>query len=186
MKAQRTPLISVAIIAIAIAQFVGCEKKEQPRQAQAKAEETHAHHEHTAPHGGTLVVFGKEFAHLELVLDKATGKLTGYVLDGEAEKPIRLAQKAIELKLSMDAGKKSALQLMAVANTLTGETEGDTSQFAGQSDVLKSATKFKAEIASIAVKGKTFTNVAFGFPEGNEHKHDDKGHTHGEHGDHDH
>lgn len=180
MKVQRTTLIWVAIIAIAIAQF-GCEKKEQPRQAQAKAEETHAHHEHTAPHGGTLVVLGKEFAHVELVLDKATGKLTGYVLDGEAENPVRLAQKAIELKLSMDASQKSALQLMGVANTLTGETEGDTSQFAGQSDALKGATKFQVEIASITVKGKKFTNVAFGFPEGNEHKPEQSHeHTHGE------
>ncbi len=176
MRVRRTISIWLAIIAIAIAQF-GCEKKEQPRQEQAQAEDTHEHHEHKAPHGGALVGLGKEFAHVELVLEKTTGKLTGYVLDGEAEKPVRLAQKAIELKISMDAGQKSALQLMGVANTLTGETEGDTSQFAGQSDALKGVTKFHAEIASIAVKGQTFTKVAFGFPEGNEHTHD-KAHTH--------
>ena len=89
MRVRRTISIWMAIIAIAIAQF-GCEKKEQPRQEQAQAEDTHEHHEHTAPHGGALVGLGKEFAHVELVLEKATGKLTGYVLDGEAEKPVRL------------------------------------------------------------------------------------------------
>ena len=48
------------------------------------------HHEHTAPHGGTLVALGEEFGHLELLLNKETGELTAYVLDGEAEKPVRL------------------------------------------------------------------------------------------------
>ncbi len=31
-------------------------------------------HEHAAPHGGTLIVLGDEFAHLELVLDPGTGE----------------------------------------------------------------------------------------------------------------
>ena len=43
----------------------------------------HGHH-HVAPHGGTLVVFGNEFAHLELVLDLSVGKLDAYFLDGMA------------------------------------------------------------------------------------------------------
>jgi hypothetical protein len=51
----------------------------------AGAAQTGAVHEHTAPHGGSLVEFGEEFAHIELVLDSATGVLTAYVLDGEAE-----------------------------------------------------------------------------------------------------
>ena len=50
-------------------------------------------HQHKAPHKGTLVEFGEEFAHLELVLDQATGKISAWVLDGEAEKAVRVAQK---------------------------------------------------------------------------------------------
>ena len=45
-------------------------------------------HEHKPPHSGTLVEFGEEFAHLELVLDAATGTLKAYALDGEAEKAV--------------------------------------------------------------------------------------------------
>ena len=177
MKIQRTILIWLGILAIVITQF-SCEKKEEHHHEQGETQETDAHHEHTAPHGGTLVVFGDEFAHIELVLDQTTGKLTGYVLDGEAEKSVRLSQKTIEVKIHReDIESEFSLQLSGVANVLTGETEGDTSQFAAQSDELKSASEFHAEIVSIAIKGQMFTDIDFEFPEGNEE-------THSEHGEH--
>jgi hypothetical protein len=139
----------------------------------AKAEEDY--HEHTAPHGGALVVFGGEFAHIELVLDSNEGKLTAYVLDGEAENPVRINQKEIELKISIESsdgqeGKRLnfPLKLRAVANVLTDETEGDTSEFAGQSDHLKGVTNFDAVVTVITIKGKEFKDVAFNFPKGNE------------------
>ena len=125
-------------------------------------------HEHTAPHGGTLVVLGDELAHLELVLDAETGKLTAYVLDGEAENPIRLEQEEIEMKIG-DGGKDySTLKLKAVPNVLTGETAGDSSEFSVQSDRFKGIERFGAVITSITIKGKKFGEVEFGFPEGNE------------------
>ena len=106
------------------------------------------------------------------MLEETRGKLTGYVLDNEAEKPVRLSQKTIELKVNrLKSGQAITLQLKAVANVLTGETEGDTSQFEGQSDALKGMTEFHAQIASIAVKGQHFTDVGFDFPEGNEGEH---------------
>jgi len=43
-----------------------------PARAEDKEEGGHEHH---APHGGTLVVFGDEAAHVELVLDPKTGAL---------------------------------------------------------------------------------------------------------------
>ncbi len=140
----------------------------------ARGEDHHGRHEHTAPHGGTLVVFGDEFAHLELVLDPEEGKLTAYLLDGEAENPIRIKQRYIELKISIDepsnqkVGLNFPVRLKAVANALTGETEGDTSQFTGQSDQYKGVTNFEAVVAEIVVKGKEFKNVVFNYPQGNE------------------
>ena len=168
MKIQSPVVTWTAILAISFVQF-GCEKKESHRRERGGAHESDAHHEHTAPHGGTLVVLGEEFAHVEFVLEKATGKLTGYVLDGEAEKPVRLSQGAIELKIDrLNSGHTVALHLIAVANVLTGETQGDTSHFAGQSDELIGATEFHAAIVAIAVKGQTFVDVDFEFPDGNE------------------
>lgn len=132
-------------------------------------------HEHNAPHGGTLVVLGEEFAHLELVLDSGAGSLTGYVLDGEAENAVRMGQEDIEIKINDtvqpgDGAEQSnnTLILKAVTNVLTGETAGDTSEFAVQSDKLKGVQKFDAVISAINVKGQTFRNIYFRFPEGNE------------------
>ena len=177
MKIQIRLLIWTAILALTIA-HASCEKEGEHRHEHEETHESSAHHEHVAPHGGTLVVFGDEFAHIEFVLDQTTGKLTGYVLDGEAEKSVRLSQKTIELKVHReDVESDFTVQLSAIANVLTGETEGNTSQFEAQSDALKGASEFHAEIVSIEVKGQVFTHIDFEFPEGNEG-------THGKHGGH--
>ncbi len=173
MKIQYTVVIWTTILAIVFAQL-GCEKKGAHHGEQEGTHETHVHHEHTAPHGGTLVVLGDEFAHAEFVLEETTGKLTAYILDGEAEKPIRLTEKTIGLKINrLNSEQPLTLQLKAVANVLTGETEGDTSQFSGQLDELIGTAEFHAEIVSIAVKGQTFADVDFDFPEGNEGHHEE-------------
>jgi hypothetical protein len=139
---------------------------------QARAAEDHGHdhhgHSHHAPHNGTLVALGDEAAHLELVLDAAAGELTGYVLDGEAEKSIRIKQPQIALQLSGGDLKSSAsVVLKAVENPLTGEKAGDTSEFAAKSASLKNLKRFKVEIKDITVKGVNFKNVESAFPEGN-------------------
>ena len=99
-------------------------------------------HEHHPPHKGTLIELGEEFAHLEMVLDPATGKITVYGLDGEAEKAMRLKQKEIEITIT---GVKDlpSITLKAKANALSGEKpEGDTSEFTAQSDKLKNVKEF--------------------------------------------
>ena len=126
------------------------------------------HHEHAAPHGGTLVVFGDEFVHLELVLDPATGALTAYVLDGEAERGVTIRQPSLGVDVQPEAGGLFRVVLAPVASVLTGETQGNTSQFAGRSDRLKGLSRFRGEIRRLEVKGQTFERVSFRFPEGNE------------------
>ena len=127
-------------------------------------------HEHKAPHGGTLIVLGTEFAHLELVLDAKTGTLTAYVLDGEAEKFVRVQQKEIALRLSVEDKQQEpvAVTLKAVANVLTGEKEGDTAQFEGAASSLQGAARFSGVISALAARGTEFREVRFRFPEGNE------------------
>ena len=131
-------------------------------------------HEHHAPHKGTLIEFGEEFAHLELVIDQATGKVSAYVLDGEAEKAVRIVQEEIELKIvaahTAGAGPLTdfSVILKAQASVLSGEKVGDTSEFAGQNDMLKNLPIFDGAVAKITVKGKTFESVKFNFPKGNE------------------
>lgn len=131
-----------------------------PPTAKASAE-----HAHSAPHGGTLVELGEEFAHLEIVLDAATGKLTAYALDGEAEKAIRLKQADIEVTVTNPA---TVVKLSGVANNLTGETASDTSEFTGQASALKGVTNFNGVMRAVTIKGQSFKEVKFNFPKGNE------------------
>jgi peptidoglycan/xylan/chitin deacetylase (PgdA/CDA1 family) len=126
-------------------------------------------HEHKPPHKGTLVEFGEEFAHLELVIDAATGKVSGYVLDGEAENPVRVKQNTIEITvLKADKSVDFSVTLTQQANDLSGEKVGDSSEFAGASEKLKGVTTFDGKVVSIDVKGKPFKDVKFNFPKGNE------------------
>jgi hypothetical protein len=125
-------------------------------------------HRHEAPHGGTLVALGDELAHLELVLDADSGELTAYVLDGEAERGLPIAQDAIALRIAAGDAAPFAVRLAAVENVLTGETVGRTSQFAARDPRLQGLAQFEATIDRLALKGQVFENVRFAFPEGNE------------------
>ena len=116
-------------------------------------------HVHQAPHGGTLVEVGQHAYNVELVRDATAGKLTAYILDGHAENFIRIAAPSFEL-VAITGGERKPLTMKAVANTTTGETVGDTSQFEAQADWLKSIGEFPGMITSIDIKGTPFTNVA--------------------------
>lgn len=150
--------------------LAGCSQTDKSAKTPAKTEsaKTEHVHEHHAPHKGTLVEFGEEFAHLELVLDPATGKITAYTLDGEAENAVRIKQTEIEVAVSPAKAEAFTVKLKAVASTLTGETVGDSSQFEGQDDKLKDLKEFDGKIAAIELKGQAFKDVGFNFPKGNE------------------
>jgi hypothetical protein len=129
------------------------------------------HHEHRAPHGGTLIVFGDEFAHLEVVLDSATGAVRAFVLDGEAERGVAVGQRALAIEVAPTRGDPFGVGLTAVDNVLTGEVVGNTSEFAGRSDRLVGLEHFEGTIQRLDVKGASFRSVRFRFPDGNEEAH---------------
>lgn len=129
--------------------------------AQVQGEEDHGH-EHTAPHGGTLVLIGDHFAMIEILWDQASGKVTLYVLDGEAEKPLRCKQE----KLTLMVGEASH-SLQAVANSLTGETVGDSSQFEGTLDSLKGRKEWQGDLLDLEVRGSKFAKLRLDYPKGN-------------------
>ncbi len=124
-------------------------------------------HQHVAPHGGTAVELGHEEFHLELVLDPAAGRLTGYVLDGELEKFIRIPAPSVRVVARVRDVDQS-LDLLAVANPATGEKVGDTAQFEVTADWLKTTPRFDARLTEVTIRGKTYRDVPFNFPKGNE------------------
>ncbi len=106
-------------------------------------------------------MLGEHATQLELVADAASKKVFLYVLDGEAEKFIRIEQVAVATKL----GGRPVI-LRAVGNLATGESAGDTSQFEADADWLVGKDRFSVEIDEIIVRGQTFSELEFEFPEG--------------------
>lgn len=164
-----------------IALLAACGGSESPAPSVDTAEHAHDahhdhdhdhdghHHHHEAPHGGTLIELGDHVAHLEAVLDPESGLLTLYVLDGEAEHPIRVPETLLELTLEAPALDGAvALMLDPVESVLTGETAGDTSQFSVENAMLVGLERFTGRISAITVRGQEFREVKFSFPEGNE------------------
>lgn len=134
----------------------------EPAPASAAATEAAGEtgHAHAAPHGGTLIELGDHFAFLEFVLDAATGTVTLYVLDGGAEQAVRIAQPSVSLAFDAPSGVAGqTLELAALANVLTGEAVGDTSQFAVTHEGLKDQTAFTARVVEVSVKGQPFRDL---------------------------
>jgi hypothetical protein len=169
---KRIPIIlaALALSAAAWAHSKHGHKHAHPSPVSATADKQGHSHVHHAPHGGSLQVFGDELAHLELVLDPKHGRLSAYALDGEAEKAVRLAQASLRLRVQpLDPpGPAFTLTLKAVANELTGEKLGDSSQFEGQAKGLKGLRRFSAVLAAIRIRGLDFKAVQLRHPKGNE------------------
>jgi hypothetical protein len=117
------------------------------------------------PHGGTAVVLGDDDFNLELVRDAASGTLRAYLMDGEMEEFIRVADRQLDLEIDRD-GRRRTLTLKPVADPVTGETVGDTCLFQAQADWLKQADHFKGVIKRVAIQDRTFKSIPFAFPEG--------------------
>ena len=164
--------VSLVIFALLVLGCQGRPSAEPPSQPV----DSHNHHHHSAPHGGTLVALAEAGAHLELLLNPQNGQLTIYVLDGEAEKAI-FSQKVQELELEFSSPFQGTATLQALADPLTGETEEKTGTYQATIAELKGAEAFEASLKSLVIQGKTLSNVELSFPQGND-EHDHSGHHH--------
>jgi hypothetical protein len=151
-------MVPVRVAALALTLAVSACRAARPSPPKNPA----AGHEHTAPHHGQLVELGDEFAHVELVLDRKIGTLTAYVLDGEAEQPVRVVQPSLTLVCTAPLVlEKQPLELVAAANVLTGEKSGDSSEFAAGDAALRDLVQMEGRILQVTVKGRTFRDVPF-------------------------
>jgi hypothetical protein len=157
------PTWPILVMALAFGLLPGCGDS----KPDAPAPTAEHKHEHKPPHGGTPVVLGEEEYHVELVLDAPDGKLDAFVMDGELENFVRVAAELFEVTAKLP-GKEEILVFKAVPNSATGEKVGDTSMFETQADWLKQAKNFDAVLKQLTVKTKTYQDVAFNFPRGND------------------
>ena len=118
-------------------------------------------HYHAAPHGGSLAMLGDHLAQVELVEGPNPGKWSIYVLDGGAERFVRVEQS--QISVTMD-GQEVVFQ--AVANPATGESVGDTSQFTASVKGLSKEDQFAVRIGEMVVYRQSFKNIEFDYPEG--------------------
>lgn len=127
-------------------------------------------HEHHAPHQGSLQSLGEDVAHLELLMDPRSGRLIAWALDGEAEGYERLAQGSIRIRVlaCVPARAPFDLVLRPVANALTGESAGSTSQFEAVSPKLAGLRSFSGLCGPLTIRGVRFRSVRIRYPEGNE------------------
>ncbi len=165
MKACLNCAILRSLAALLLALAAGCSEGNRagPDHSPAAAHE-HGHgHSHVAPHGGTVVVLGNEAYHVELVHDREAGRLALYVLDGHMESFIRLPAPSLQMTGTIN-GNEHPLTLAAVAQAATGETVGNTSQFAGEAEWLKTADRFTGILDAIEIRGTVFADQAFAIP----------------------
>jgi len=169
MKPNPLPPVTRPTLVLALAAVLaGCGGDTPNAGSHAGHDHGHGHkHEHRAPHGGTAIVLGNEAFHVELVRSAEAGLLTCYVLDGHMESFIRIPAPGLSLETTV-SNRTQTLELLPVANAATGEKAGDTSQFEGRAEWLKTTPRFSGRWPSITIRGNTFTNVTFRFPEGNE------------------
>lgn len=162
MKASLHRVISRLLTALLLPLAGGCGESSQVKPDPSAATlHGHAHgHSHEAPHGGTVVVLGNDSYHVELVHNRQAGRLTLYVLDGHMENFIRLPVPSLELTCVV-WGAERTLTLGAVPQAATGETVGDTSQFAGETEWLKTPEPITGKIRTIAIRGTDFTDQPF-------------------------
>ncbi len=124
-------------------------------------------HVHAAPRGGTLVELGDHEANVELLLDASAGRLTAYLLDAHAENPIRESAAALHCRVTSvrdAAGQRAVdweLALLPIANVLTGETVGSTSEFAAQDDRLRGLHTATGLFDKLHVRGGDYREVSF-------------------------
>jgi len=122
-------------------------------------------HHHEAPHGGALVEVGDHVASIEFVFESASGMLTAYVFDAHADNPVRLTGGTLFVEIELDGNDEYIpLELRGVANSLTGESETNTSQFRGTERALRGLSEFGGTIPSIVVRGTAFEEISFRYP----------------------
>ena len=129
----------------------------------------HAHdepHHHEPPNGGAGVTLGNEDAHIEFLVNAEAGTVTAWFYKPHMANFLRMKLESFEVLAKREGG-DAKLVFEAVANPVTGETVGDTSEFLAKADWLSDTGTFDAVLPEITVLGKVYRNVAFNYPKGN-------------------
>jgi hypothetical protein len=155
---------SALLVTLALLTAAGCARKETAAHDQGPG------HAHTAPHGGVLVELGEHEFNLEFAFDGKRGVLQAWMLDGHAENFVRVPLPGFEVEARAGAEAR-VLDFVAVADTMTGETVGDTATFEAAAEWLRDAKAFDGRVKAITVRGNTYRDVTFKLSAHENHPH---------------
>jgi len=133
--------------------------------AESRSDDDHQGHAHHAPHGGALAMLGDHAFQLELIPQPSQGKVDLYILDGEAERYVRLPAPWIDALVR--AGERQwSLRFLPVANQATGETLGDSAYFSAEAPEVADLPAFEISFENLELLGEVYESFAFPYPEG--------------------
>lgn len=132
----------------------------------------HADHDHSAagPHGGVLLVLGKEDYHAELVLDEKKNQVTVVLLDGAAKQPVAINEPQLLVNVQ---GGGHARQYKLKPLYADGQISGPTAMYVTVSKPLMDDLHSHSVTAKLAVRiaGKPYSTTLH-------HDHQGHGHDH--------
>jgi hypothetical protein len=149
-KFQFLSTVSVAILSLSM---IGCGGP-QPSGTRP-AQSAHVDHHDEGPHGGTLIEFGNEEYHAELVHDEAARTVTVYVLGGDAKTSVAIAVPELTINLTHDG---QAEQFKLAASADAKDAPGKSSRFVSSDAELVADLDHegvKAELA-VTIDGKPY------------------------------
>lgn len=103
--------------------------------------------DHEGPHKGTVVEWGDEEYHAELLIDKKEGTVTAYIY-GDHNALHKAKQKAIDSKtlvLSLKTDPPTTIKLEPSPEK--DDPKGSSSKFVGKNEVLKKDMKWSGTVA---------------------------------------
>jgi hypothetical protein len=140
------------LAALTLFLLVGCDKPVPTAGSPKPAEKAQHSHDEVGPSGGTLVSWGDEEYHAELVFEADKGAVTANVLDGRAKKLVPIDAKS--LTLTLQGTPPIFVKLSPKSNE--GDPDGLSSRFIATNDSLKAVKGLKGSLSG-TVKGKNFT-----------------------------
>lgn len=144
-----------------LAFWTGCgSEKEAYHEVKKGAKVADQAHDHEhGPHSGHLVELGEEEYHAEVVFDAKAAKVTIYLLDSSAKKPVPVDAKEIKLELQV-AGKPKSFVAKAAPDT--GDPANKSSRFeVADNPEIKANIKDEEDLkgtVTAAIGAKTYIN----------------------------
>jgi len=140
---KRTLIVALGLLLVACS---GEEPKENGGSTGGTTGAATGAHGHEGPHGGHVLEVGSHVAHLEVIHDDDSGKMTIYVLGEDLKTPLALAA-APQIKLSTNDGPKVVTTRPQDANG------GKSSVFSATDAALKGHLHGRI---SVEIGGKTY------------------------------